>query len=361
MYKHLIMKLITILCLICITLGSSDHYFNSEEYMRKSGKEKLELLLNDIYKDKEPQGYFSIIESLRLLFQRNMPTFKWTGDVIPDGRKKLIHSEGVVAPCVISFDAKNKKYTGLFASKLEHSLIRFSTAQGANTKKSSPEGAYDNFVPGIALKVLVDGDKSQNLVAMFDTVGQNSWNFFKHDFSNNFDINKDTPFKLLAVAAKFRLITNFISAVGAKEWAEVNPDGTKVDESKAKFPFQLYFVPTAEVKALFQDNFTEDYKSILSRLEEGTKIYTIEATEKPGCAREEIGSITLAGKPTTSKFGDRELFFRHGLIDKDDSFSGHEDFSNYRDSFRILGRKEKSDPAGKFSCPFSHAMKRHSK
>ena len=80
--------------------------------------------------------------------------------------------------------------------------MRLSVAKEVKTKDKTPQGAYGNFVPGMALKCLIDGKESVNLVAMHDTSGQISYNFFKHSFTNSFPISEpsDAALKLLAGA-----------------------------------------------------------------------------------------------------------------------------------------------------------------
>ena len=48
-----------------------------------------------------------------------------------------------------------------------------------------PDTEELNTAPGMGLKFLRDGMDSANLVAMYSVDGQDSWNFFKNDFSNH--------------------------------------------------------------------------------------------------------------------------------------------------------------------------------
>ena len=57
-------------------------------------------------------------------------------------------------------------------------LSRLSLALEPDTEKL-------NTAPGMGLKFLRDGVDSANLVAMYSVDGQESWNFFKNDFSNH--------------------------------------------------------------------------------------------------------------------------------------------------------------------------------
>lgn len=334
-----------------VALVASEHYFNSQAYFSKTAKEKLDLLNQEINKDHTPQDYFSSFKIAGMLVQDNKPTMEWVGDVLPEGRDKLIHTNGVVAPCIVEFDV-DSGYTGLLQSVNKHSLIRLSAAASFDTSETKASGAYNNFTPGFGLKILVDGQFSKNLVAMYDTSKQDSWDFFEHNFTNNFDIDENTPFAKRLVARSFSSVTNYISAVGLREWALFYPDGSSIKYEDGKFPFRLIFVPGEAVKNIFKKTYTTDFKNILATIPSGTVIYDIYAVDKPGCKEKKIGNIKITAHFVTSKFADIQLFFRHLLIDLDDQYPGHVGFEAFRDSYTFFGRNEKSNPRGKY-CPFS--------
>lgn len=343
------MRAIKAIVLLCVcAFATSENFFNSASYLSKSAKDKHKLLVDEINKNPTPQGYFSGLQNVAVLVQDNWPTMNWVGDALPEGRKKLIHSEGVVAPCEVHFNI-DSGYSGLFKENLPYSIIRPSAASAYDVTKSSKEGAFNNFTPGFALKVLVDGRHSENLVAMYDTTFQGSWDFFEHTFSNSFDVYEDTPFAKNLVARSFSKITNYISSVGLREWAEYNSDGTAVPKSQVKFPFRLFFEPSKDVKGLFKPYYTSDYKTILKSIPKGTIIYVIKAQEAPGCEIKEIGYIKLSEALTTSEFGDRVLFFRHLLIDLDNE-GERKSHKDYRDYYGFFGLSKKKDAKGK--CPF---------
>jgi hypothetical protein len=94
----------------------------------------------------------------------------------------LIHSVGSVAN--VKFVAKpNNGFTGILGEGGNYGIIRFSVAKAYDSSKSTAEGAYDNFAPGLGLKFLRNGVPSANLVAMFSVDGQKSWNIFANDFT----------------------------------------------------------------------------------------------------------------------------------------------------------------------------------
>jgi len=83
------------------------------------------------------------------------------------------------------------------------------------------------------LKFLRDGMDSANLVAMFSVGGQQSWNFFKNNFSNHIPgISLSRP-----LAAKFATATRNIRQVGISDWGQFGENGVEI--KKPKFPYRL--------------------------------------------------------------------------------------------------------------------------
>jgi hypothetical protein len=92
----------------------------------------------------------------------------------------------------------------------------------------------------MGLKFLRDGMDSASLVAMYSVDGQDSWNFFKNDFSNH--IPAVSSASLFPVAAKFSTVTDYIQTVGLSDFAQHDQKGAAV--ASPVFPFSLRFHPT---------------------------------------------------------------------------------------------------------------------
>jgi len=84
---------------------------------------------------------------------------------------KPIHGEGISAP--IEFVPVSNFYTGIFKTG------------GVGILRLSRATASDPFTPGLALKLLVDGDSSVNFHAMYSLDGQKEPNFFKNTFTTH--------------------------------------------------------------------------------------------------------------------------------------------------------------------------------
>lgn len=329
----------------------SQTFLENEMLSVGSANNQLSEIWNNIMKDTTPHGYYSSLVVAGILIQNNSPTFDNRSDELPSGRKKLIHSEGVVAK--VELVITNSYYSGIFSTGSKTAILRLSCASEYNTKKGTPEGALENFIPGLAFKVLVDNADSRNVVAMYDTDGQESWNFFENDFTNSFEISPNPSAAKKQLASKFSQVTPYISSVGVKDFSIVKPDGTAVDPNSVKFPFKLNFIPTSAVSSKFSKNFTEDYKTIIKRIPVGTTIYQVEAIEKPGCDGIIIGYIRSSSLFTTSMYGDTELFFPHSKSENDDSDKNHQTFNQYRDTYTKSGVQPGKNPAGKF-CPIKN-------
>lgn len=112
-------------------------------------------------------------------------------DVLERPRLKQVHGLGTLAPGRLVIDSSSV-YSGLLAAGASVPLlIRFSLANPVhNLKTADARGLPLEFIPGIGVKLLVDGRRSENFVAMESLAGQSDLhNFFLHDFSNDFSAN----------------------------------------------------------------------------------------------------------------------------------------------------------------------------
>ena len=105
---------------------------------------------------------------------------------------KVIHTVGAVGR-VEWRDLGGHNYSGIFKGA-QHGLVRctgvlFNMIQRYSSSRLSlalePDTEKLTTAPGMGLKFLRDGMDSANLVAMYSVDGQESWNFFKNDFSNH--------------------------------------------------------------------------------------------------------------------------------------------------------------------------------
>ena len=233
-------------------------------------------------------------------------------DVSPPGYSKPIHPRGALAK-VQFVPTAGHGYTGLFQGA-DHGLLRLSV-----TGDPSDRG----FAPGLALKLMVDGKRSENVSALYTLSGQgDNHNIFANELSNYVqpEVNET-----LGTTTLFSLVSTKPTLVVMSDMAKVNQDGSSV--SNANTPSQVYFVPNGDLKNSISTA-PHDFRDDLTALNPGTKVYDVYATSKSiktsiwpwvtaRYARErrnsatKVGELVMASPFTLSQFGDTGIFFKH--------------------------------------------------
>ncbi len=248
--------------------------------------------------------------------------FDHRSDEMPEGRVKIIHAYGSAAK--IEFvPAAQHPFTGLFRS---------GAVGVARLSLGLPFGSTGSFVPGMAVKLLVDGQPSKNMHVMQRLEGQgDNRNFFLHTFTNKLP---EPTEKGTRYGAKYfgRFVKNPIF-LGVEHVAAMDAEGTRADRVKA--PYQIFFQP-AEGVAI--DEKAPDFRVELAKLPVGTKLYNVFGTLSAQVQTPVyIGSLYLRSPFVASAYGDKRLYFQHE--------------GTPRRSF-WLGREIKPEPyLGCMSCP----------
>lgn len=248
-------------------------------------------------------------------------------DELPVGRRKMVHPFGTVATFDFVPDAAAATgYTGLLApsSAPVHGVIRASLGGDPNVI---------GFTPGIALKFLVDGKSSVNVVAMNSLMGQSrDTNFLRKPLINDLPdphagLDRSASFLDWAKADSFALGQNvaFLPAM-AQGPARATPnflhvdhlavrgvDGRVVPEAERRSPAHLVFrAPNVLVQWWdVPQNRGFDYRDMLSALSAGTILYEVFAQTTATSPEVRIGVIKTTNKFVASTWGDYRLFFRH--------------------------------------------------
>lgn len=253
-------------------------------------------------------------------------------DQAPEGYKKAIHAVGAVAK--IRYKATGSHaLSGLLGSRNTPGLLRLSLT-------SKP----GDIAPGLALKLFIDGKPSQNISALvsLDGQGQNQ-NFFAHELSTITPFSLDTgkPPKVVSLLSSmiFGLVSKHPRKLSMKGFAESTPDGRTVPEGDQRYPYQVYFKPTASASSLFAADrnnakILHDLVSVQPEklAADGGVIYEVyavvpqknspevlaaeleELENEPVRYRkraEKIGAIQLESPLVNSEYGDASLFFNH--------------------------------------------------
>jgi len=251
------------------------------------------------------------------------PSFDRVADDLPWDRSKVIHSVGNHAQVRWVSNAAAKKYTGVIGKGGKFGIIRLSPAAEPEPDKGDDPSNCDpqcGFVPGFGLKILRTGVLSGNIFSMYSLIGQPSFNFFKNNFTNHPSLSCDDitgSTKLLFM--KFKTASNWPTMVGLSQLALYDEDGIIADPPA--YPYQLWLVPNSNLTAAYPDAPSSDpdktLASQLAALPIGTSLYSIWALQNPWNAAELIGGLQTTSNFTTSKWGDKNLFFQHTRMEDD--------------------------------------------
>lgn len=231
-----------------------------------------------------------------------------TSDLMEPGRPKLIHARGSVAQIAL-IPSPESSFTGLLSPEPGGGavgLVRMSLVA-----RVFGDAAY---TPAMALKCLIGGAPSADVLAMNHTVGQGrDFNLFTNDFTNDLSATHDelrAAQRLMSLL--FRRVSRQPRRMLSTHLAERRTDGSTVAETRS--PDRLIFRPTRSAKDAFIDRAGVDFRLVLGELEPGIIIYEIDGVV--GSSVVPVGSLKLTSRFVSSDGGDR-LFFRHVHDPKD--------------------------------------------
>ncbi len=223
-------------------------------------------------------------------------------DVMEPGRPKVIHARGAVARVSLVPSAESP-FTGLLSSGLlggAHGLIRVSMVA-----RVFGDAAY---TPAIALKLLIDGSPSADVLAMNHTVGQGrDFNPFANTMTNDLsNAHNELRTAQRVMSVLFRRVSRQPRRMVSTHLASQTNNGVVVDTPHS--PDRLIFRPTTGAAASFTDKAGVDFRLVLSELEPGTTLFEIDGVV--GSKTHPVGSLRMESGFVSSDGGDR-LFFRH--------------------------------------------------
>lgn len=260
-------------------------------------------------------------------------TLQHSSDQLPAGRKKFLHPFGSTA----TFDfVKGPKPEGDTGAEYTGVLAPNDTVKGVTRLSlgGDPHIPGVGFTPGIAVKFLIDGAPSVNVVAMRSLMGQGGdQNFFRFDFSNKLP---DPHAGLDPLFDPFDWAKADAIGLGVS-WFEVFlADGEQpktgnflhVDHLAYKdrrgqlaetpvSPSRLIFRPTKELREWWDgpDNAGIGYRSMLKAIPSGSTIYDVYALRNEGDKTMFlVGSMKTTSAIVPSMWGDFRLFFRHNDV-----------------------------------------------
>ena len=273
--------------------------------------------------DKDPSEWFPKIAGAlpNVFFFRFNITMDTASDELPVRRPKSIHRSGAVAKVkfVPAANENGKKLTGLWQGA-NSGLVRLSYA--------TTEDKAKNVTPGSGFKFLVNGQRSQNFVAMFSLDGTQNHNFFAETFSNIIPAPKNAILGLLG--RFFARAAHFIGGVYLQDLSSVTENGQAVPEEKVVYPYRIWLEPTQEAQNLKIGENGEDFREGLTKVPTGSVLYKVFAvipknpSDEDGNSRweeinssdyrkgaVEVGQYETASEFVASEWADEKLFFQH--------------------------------------------------
>lgn len=212
-------------------------------------------------------------------------------------------------------------FTGLFHTGAP-GIIRFSVIQ---TRTSSD----DPFCPCVALKLLVDGQPSVDIIAAGSLHGQ--WvvdskssmrrpdnNFFANELSTS--PHKHNTLHMLVWPFMPHDSYAYINkaahwkALGVAEAARVTAKGQILNPDQVVTPEKLIFTPSKAGMQLLDKAAQLDFRAQLAGVPVKSVLYTIHAYIGPNSPAEPLGVIVLESVLTSSKYSDERLAFHHPLL-----------------------------------------------
>ena len=279
--------------------------FKGDEYIAKSRQDKSDQIWAKVTENsKSGSWHFT-----QTLFVGQNEVFDTKGDEFDCGftgcRNKTIHSQGNVGK-IEWVDMGGHPYTGIFKGG-DSGYVRMSSAKPVDAKKHT-------MTPGMGVKFLRDGVDSANFVAMYSVDGQDSLNFFEHDWNNHIPDPHDAT--LIPLELRFKTATDYIQTVGLSDMAMYAQDGT---EESPVFPWALRFVPSGDF-AFPAETYDTTFLDYLQTIPEGSTLFNVYAMDQPaelGGQEQLIAQMKTKSTMVTSNWGDEHMFFRHQRMDDD--------------------------------------------
>jgi len=264
-------------------------------------------------------------------------TFDTHWDVLPEGRTKVIHSQGV--HCQFELDIPESPFTGLLAAGKQAGIIRMGSASSLDKTGKPP-------FPGLSFKFLRSGVQSGNFVALRATGPEGGgYAFFDQAFSKIVN-----PPAALQALMKFDQASQCVSMVGLSDIASYAQDGRQTPANAINFPYDITFEASSDQVYIPNEKMSdEDMYNHLSAIRQGTHLFDVYAKASPTAEKAFLGKLTTTSSCVKSVFGDQNLFFRHQRMEED--FVKKPEWTS---SVTAPGCKAAAVSSSKWQCPGVH-------
>lgn len=238
-------------------------------------------------------GFWWTLTKLKGMFNL-APSFDHDSDEMPEGRIKIIHTNGSVGKIYLQA-VGGHPFTGIYQTGGD-GIARLSLAT---------EPADTSFIPGMAVKFFVENHPSINFHVMNDLEGQGSnWNYFAKTFTNK--IAHPTSYVLRAIEKIFEWTKSPANELDIAMLAKWSANGEPVEKPLA--PEQIYFTPSERIVMAIPSDSRADFRESLRDITMGA-MYEVYG-ELQGKSYH-IGTLMLDSQILPSEYGDKNLFFQH--------------------------------------------------
>lgn len=230
------------------------------------------------------------INLIKLFSKNGRELFKQSGDLKPKDFKRSVHPYGAVCDVVFEPVQPSPVATGLLATR-SYGIVRLS-------KLSTVVNG-----PGIAWKILRDGEASVNVFGVNSLRGQgNNHNFFARTLSNNAPVQGPRHPIERSLQDEANLIKEHANHLTSSVLGTL-PDGVVIDP--------IEFRPAEDVKHLISENSLRDYRrDMIDKFKPGMALYEIWTKKTVGGKEVKLGVLRLTSGVVASQVGDR-IRFQH--------------------------------------------------
>ncbi|CAN5920729.1 hypothetical protein BH11MYX4_BH11MYX4_23550 [soil metagenome] len=236
------------------------------------------------------------------------PTFNFSSDEAPEGRKKIFHPFGVAGEAELTLDYADRPSDASVHRAAPYSGVLANGGKAIPLILRMAPGGGGNLIPGASVKFLIDGQPSRNFVAIHDFGGlpKNNWNYFTQDIGH---IYPDVPF---LIKKYFETVTRDPSHLPITHLGEMSPSGAAVPAAQQSTPYEIVLRGNPAVATRFPNTDQHDFRFDLTRIEPGTAVYDVmaRATETDKTF-EKLGTIRTKTALVASAGGDKQLYFKH--------------------------------------------------
>ena len=233
-------------------------YFKSKIYQRKFRAQKMRELWGKILPnpDEDEPPREQPFEDLPLFFEEGAGgAFCQVADEKQWRKTKNVHGQGLVAQVEWQALPTQGRYSGIYWSGSDTVIMRLSDVNFLY------EGA-EGHTPAAAFKFLIDKGESMNLLAQYDLLPFDSWNFFDEPITTRVlnkgddDLNGENEAINIMMDTVVRKMVEGSArpfATGLSHVADKRNNGQRIPHAKVKTPYELLFIAPDEIRERFDD------------------------------------------------------------------------------------------------------------